>query len=489
MLWNRNFAMGLVVFLVVILVYVIVLIYKKVTKFNYTLKTIPKFSIDHHFDVIPTPTDIDNKFDCNAKSLHKCLLDDETTLFGCRELVVKCHHFDKDIDYISNNTKTVIPKNDNPNEGYALAITTISDACNVYHGDFTLVAANNTSTEYMLICTCKNPGYIGNEDILGNCTTVFICDGKIDDIEKPLDKINCKCDSRERSYRYDDGLPVCKSLTVDEANKMYSNWTNLIPFNSNRQLDTNKFNITISGNLKTTRLLDPCRNSIDDTNVEIINGKYDPVNGRCHVLDYGLPISNGMLDHHPLESSEKIQAVSSDSVVNTEKYLKLRFSDNIAGTRRLAAIVTNGFKQISNEPLVLVPSPGIGIGGNSQININSAKKIMYAPKCDGDWPTYYCAVSQYYDHDDQTLPQPGHRACPGAFLWNQEIWNNAEFLFHDGVNFDENGVYFNTNAFRKVKSIKPYGVQYVAEDFNKNLSGLISFTSSDDYNKHFEVMT
>lgn len=492
MSWDRNIAIGLIVLIVTILVYVIVLIYKKVTKFEYKLKNIPKFSIDHHFDVVPARADIDNRFDCNAESLHKCLLDDETTLFGCKELVVKCHHFEKDVDYINNNKKTTIPKNDDPNEGYALAITTISEACNAYHGDFTLVAANSEATEYMLICTCKNPGYIGNHDLLGNCTTVFICEGKIDDIEKPLDQINCQCGVREKSTRYDDGLPVCKSLTVDEANKMYSDWTNLIPFSSTRQMEVSKFNPTISGNLKTTRLLDPCRNAIDDTSIEIQNGKYDPVNGRCQVLDYGLPISNGMLDHHPVEDSEKIKAVSSDCIVNTGKYVKLRFSDDIAGTRRIAAIVTQGVKPISNDnndPIVLVPTPGIGIGGNSQINISAQQKVMYGPKCDGDWPTYYCLVAQYYDHDEQTLPQPGHRPCPNAFLWNQETWNNAEYLFRDGVEVDENGFFFKNDAFRKVSSIKPYGVQWVADGHPQFYSGLISFTSQSDYKIHSEVMT
>lgn len=465
------------------------MIYKKVTKFEYNLRTIPKFSIDHHFDVIPTRPDIDNRFDCNAESLHKCLLDDATTLFGCKELVVECHHFDKDINYINNNRTITIPKNDNPNEGYALAITTTSDACNPYHGDFTLIAANNEATEYMLVCICKQPGYIGNENILGNCTTVFICDGKIDDIEKPLDQINCECGIREQSFRYSDGLPVCKSLTVNEANKMYSDWTNLIPFTSNRQLESNRFNATISGNLHTTRLLDPCRNAINDTSVEIKNGKYDPVNGRCHVLDYGLPISNGLLDHHPVENSEKTKAVSSDCVVNTGKFIKVRFSDNIAGQRRISSIAVDGVKPILNEKVVVVPAVGMSVGGNSQISISAQKNVMYAPKCDAFWPSYYCYVQQYYDHDDQMLPQPGHRTCPGAFLWSQDIWNNSEFLFKDGVNFDENGLYFKNDAFRKVKSIKPYGVQWVADDHIEELNSLVSFKSADDFKIHTEVLT
>lgn len=493
MSFDKVFAFILIAIVILLLIYVIILIYKKVTPFQFTPKSIPHFSIDHQFNPYPATININNKYDCNADSLRKCTLDDETTLFGCKELIVRCHHFDKDIEYMNNGISKIIPKNETANEGYALAITTIIDACNPYHGDLTLVTVNENSNEYMLVCTCKNPGYIGNEDILGNCTTVFICNGKIDDINKTLDRINCVCDVRQKSLRYDDGLPVCKSMTVKDANALYDDWTNLVPFNSTRQIETDKYNPTISGNLKTTRLLDPCRNSLHDTTIAIPNGKYDSINGRCTVLDYGLPISNGTLLHHPIDDSEKITAISSDCVLATEKYRRVRVSDNIAGVRRISAIVVSGLpftNDLKKTEVVVVPKAGISVGGNGQINITAFAKLFFAPQCYGDWPSYFCSIQQYYDHDESTLPYPGHRECPGAFLWGQELWTNSESLVSNGVKFNNNGLYFNNDAFRKINSIKPYGVQWAIDQKDyADLSGLISFVSNDDFHKHREVMT
>jgi hypothetical protein len=95
-----------------------------------------------------------------------------------------------------NGEKILIPKNNDANEGYAMSIGHLADACNPYHGDLVLIAADNDGRDHMLVCQCKNPGFIGNDHILGNCEDVRICDdGKIDDINRPLAMINCVCSS------------------------------------------------------------------------------------------------------------------------------------------------------------------------------------------------------------------------------------------------------------------------------------------------------
>lgn len=490
------------------LMYLIVLIHKKVTKLDFKVRKIPEFSIDVHYEPFPNTVNIENKYDCNAESLHKCDINDSTTLFGCKELIVRCHHFSDDTTYFNNGTEKVIPKNDHENEGYALAITTIAKACNPYHGDLTLVTKDDTTKEYMLICTCINPGLIGNDHILGNCTTVYMCNGKIDNINKPIQKIWCECTDREQEWRYQNGPPVCKTLLVRNANDRYDDWTHLVPFNSSRQLDVKMFDVTIAGNLKVKRLLDPCQSSVHDTTIAIPNARFDNISGRCLVLDYGIPLSTGMLNFHPPENSRETSLdvddsaapnpaedvkslVSSDCVLATGKYNRLRFSDNIAGVRRITSISVNGLPfadSLKDKDVVVVPSAGMTVGQNAQININAINDVFFSPKCSGVWPRYNCYISQYFDHKQQNLTFPGFRECPTAFLWGRELWDSCEFLVHKGVRSNPYGLYFNNEHFKKVPNIKPYGIQW-SSNTAKNDTGLLSFVNRSDYDKHKAILT
>lgn len=473
---------------------VIIIADEKITTFSFVQKDIPTFSVDDvEFDPFPLTINIENQYDCNAKNLKLCDINDPTTLFGCKELIVKCHHFEKDTEFINNNESTIIPKNKSPTEGYALAITTISESCNPYHGDLTLVTANAESNEYMLICTCKNPGYIGNDDLLGNCTTVYICNGQIDDIDKPLKNINCICDSRQKNVRYDDGLPVCKNLTVREANEMFSDddWSNIVPWNSNRQIATSDFNKTIAGNLKTSRLLDPCRNSLHDTTIEIPNARYDSSNGTCMLKSYGFPVSNGLLDFRAANSEPDIPGVSVDAVLATGEYESVRVCDNIAGVRRITGIIVSGLPfsdDMKNTPVVLAPKAGIGFNNTSQIGIIAKPKNFIAPKCTGFWPTYECILDNYYGSTYNGLPFPGSRGCPNAFLWGTDSWNNAERMVANGVKKNNRGLTFDNSAFSKVSHIKPYGIQWVSTS-SKQSNGVLEFLEQYDYNIHKKVLT
>lgn len=258
-------------------------------------KNAPRFGTDVRFDPYPSTINIENRYDCNADSLRVCLLDDPTTLFGCKELAVRCQHFAKDTEYKSRGTTRIIPKNANSKEGYALAVTTLMESCNPYHGDPVLVAANADSNEYMLLCQCKQPGYIGNVHLLGSCETAFICDGKIDKIDQPLNKIECKCGQTSTTKRYDDGMPVCKKMLVLEANERYDDWSSLVQWNSPRLLETKRFNPTIRDNVRSSLLLDPCSNSLHDTSVAVPNASFRPEQNTCRVLDYGYPVQSDIL--------------------------------------------------------------------------------------------------------------------------------------------------------------------------------------------------
>lgn len=460
----------------------------KIKEIKFEQSDIPKFSTDIQYDPYPMTVNIENLYDCNVNSLRVCDINDSTTLFGCKELIVRCHHFDKDTPYIENNVSTTIPKNSKPDEGYALAITTIADSCNPYHGDLTLIAVNAESDEYMLICTCKNPGYIGNESLLGNCTSVFICNGEIDNIDKPLNKISCICEKNQTNIRYEDGLPVCKNLLVHEANELFADWTHLVPWNSDRQLDISNFNVTISGNMNVTRLLNPCKNSIHDTSVEIVNGTFNSITRECNLLGYGIPISNGLLRYDQPDDEKLIGATS---VLATGTHERIRFSDNIAGERKIYGLVVNGLifnEEYKNIRVVVHPQNGMGLSDRNALNIITDDRFT-CRSCKGSWPTYFCSdADRGREYSLGGLIMPESRSCPGPFLWSREEWEDNEFLLNRSIELSSNGLNLSAIKLSKVNSIRTYGVQYAALD-SKSHSGILSFEGTSDYNIHKNVLT
>lgn len=487
---NTFILLTLVVILLCILVYTIAVGYGKIKKQNQ--QNIPRFSVDIHFDPFPQKVDVNNQHYCNAENLRLCDMNDPTTLFGCKELVVRCHHFDKNTEYIRNNVSTTIPANTKPNEGYALAITIISEACNAYHGDLTLVALDAESLEYMLICLCKNPGYIGNKDILGNCTTPFICNGQIDDIDKPLSEINCKCGNTEQSQRYADGVPVCRELLVHEANARYKDWSHLISWSSDRLLATTNFNATISDNINSSILLDPCRNALDNPTKHIPNSQFDPIQKTCLFKNFGYPVSNGMLRFNDTTDGKQ-DLISNDAALSTSHYNFIRFGDNIAGKRRIYGLGLSGLEQsIFNRdtPVIVIPPTGLLMGSNNQINITTNRQ-MIAPRCTATWPTYHCQMDEYYDHRQQSLPVAGHREIPPLFIWDTEEWNTSEETFRYGVPFVLNAPSINNERFLKMQNTKQYGVLWVAPNAPPpyNRSGILQFKDAEAFKIHKNVIT
>lgn len=437
---------------------------------------IPRFFVDVNYDPYPSEVNVENEFDCNTQSLRECKIDDFTTVLGCREMAVRCVHFDDDTEYHSDGNIVVIPKNKDKNTGYALAVVSLADSCNAYHGDLVLVAANVESSQYMLICLCKNPGYIGNDHVLGNCTTVNICNKKIDDINKPLSQINCTCETREKNVRYDDGLPVCKPMLVKEANEKFSDWYHLIPWKSNRIARLEIFNSTIRDNLNTTHLLDPCQNSILDASIPITDARYNDRIKSCYFEDNGIPIRIGVLDGN---------SKTLDGAIHTkDSYKSLRLVDNVAGKRRLINIRTIvPVLDATNDAYVNLP-PDVGLGSDSQLLLKTNADI-FGGWCEGEWPTYHCWFFGYTRDRIFGIPRAGYRSIPGSFLWNTDDWEAAERCVSAGMTIHrDDGVSLFSGRFAARDNWKYYGF-----GMSSKRNGMLSFVNDEDYRKHKNVLT
>ena len=219
----------LIVFIIIAIVAVAITLYLKsalvefqqqfeesLDDLNSHIETIPKFSYDIKFDPPVDNIDINNPYECTGNDLHKCRINDPLSCVGCKNLIAACKHFDQDTKFIdANGTETIIPQNDDPNEGYCLVVQTLAQRCNPYHGVLVLVQLYPGDTASFLICECKNPGFIGKTTLAGACDEVFVCNGKVLDINVPFDKITCDCPKFYNAANVNN-VPVCQKTTVDK---------------------------------------------------------------------------------------------------------------------------------------------------------------------------------------------------------------------------------------------------------------------------------
>lgn len=466
---------------------------KRIVPLRYRDATIPEFSVPFSAARHAAPTmvvdtvDGDDAYDCNAKSLRVCRLDDVTTLMGCRELTARCYHFDRDTEFHERGDVTVIPRNASPAEGYALAIGTMAETCNPFHGDPVLISGALESTGYVLGCLCKNPGYVGSENVLDPCTTVHICGGRVDSVDKPLSEINCVCDATETSVRYEDGLPSCRPLTVDEANRKFDDWSHVVPWSSDRLIDKRVFNATVRDNMKTGRLLDPCANALTDAAQPIPGGRYDAQLKTCTYTDYGLPVVTGVLDG---------VGTVLDGALPSGRHRYLRLIDNVGGKRRIVNVRTEVyFDPATGRPgggktvpvNVTLPAP-TGVGGVAQLSLTTADQML-GGRCEGSWPRYTCRVTEYYDRKVFGVPTAGYRAAPGAFLWATDGWENAERMVSSGVIVDRTGVSLDNERLNAIHGMRYYGLKLCHADTADCENGILSFDDEDDYRRHSAVLT
>lgn len=239
----------------------------KLNKNQEAINDLFSFSYDIYFKAPPDTIVIENPYNCTPIDLQPCKINDPFSCIGCKSLIATCLHFEKDTPYIDfNGVEHTIPANVDINDGYCLTQNNPSQACNPYHGDLVLIQTDPDSLESMLYCKCKNPGYIGKSEIDGACDDVFICNGKIDDINQPLLEIKCECENGTVSQLIND-VPSCTTPSVKE----YTEFDNDFYFEGVETVDSDRFvdDISSIGRYPGAKLMNPCKYCL-------LTGKYIP---------------------------------------------------------------------------------------------------------------------------------------------------------------------------------------------------------------------
>lgn len=463
---------------------------------------LPSFSAPQvHFEPFPHKIAIENEFDCNAKSLRTCAMDDPRTLFGCRELHVSCHHFDQETIHYENGLPNKIPPNRGPNEGYALAIPVTAEVCNPYHGDLALVTLSASSRQYVLLCRCKNPGFVGKATLLGDCTVPTICGGRVVSLDRELRDLECQCKPHEHSVRYEDGLPACKTLLVHEANDRFDDWTDLLAWDNDRTLPTRYFSATIAQNVRSRVLLDPCRNALTDTRIEIPKGRYDAQHGQCLLTDYGFPLVLDLLraQRDMKAIGDEITPAFVSAVLPTSIYRRIRISGGISGQGRFFAIVTRGIqfgalgrRDLESGTITLVPDGTISVGGphgQGAISIVPRPRSFWSSRCNERTFGYSCLVRENYGETLASgLPISTPHPPPALFLWGTEEWVTAESRVNASLKDSVYGIRVRAAEFDKNPQLHGYGLQWCAyHDYEA--SGVVMFELNEDYKLHQQAIS
>lgn len=457
-----------------------------------------RFGMDFRFneDAYSGGIDIENRYDCNVRSLRKCRVDDATTLFGCRELNARCRHFDRDIEYTDDATgeRIVVPRNESPTEGYALAITDAAKGCNPYHGVYVLVTVDRESQDYMLICECMRPGYVGNESLLGSCTTVRVCDGRVDNIDQPLERVNCVCGKLETNVRYADGLPACKTMLVKDANERYPDgWEHLVSWHDNTYYQpTSIFAKHVRDNVRSRRLLDPCRHSLVDpiNSPRTTDSSFNAYTKSCQLRDHGVPLAVGLLGpHNPNTAKLAVDAI----IPTTGTWNFIRFTDNVSGRHTPCAIssvmITPGNNAIPARLAGLFVAPvDTGIGVYGQLYPRVEKATFHSGRCVGSWPSYDCYLNPYPGTRKVLgMPTGGYRDCPEEFVSKRQYWYWSEDMGSYGIQPSRYGISLDNVRVHRDHGLRFYGITY-ATSYDV-LSGITSFDSSRDYERHLNLLT
>lgn len=390
--------------------------------------SMPKFQTDYYADPYPKTVDLSNQYECTVEDPHICKVGDATTLFGCKNLAVKCHVFEEDTMYQTSTGEMITIPKSKEGEGLALALEDVSEGCNIHHGDWVIVATDPDSREFGLMCLCKNPGYIGNETLSGACDKVFICNGQIDDINKPLADINCVCGKFQYSLKREDGAPVCTDILVKDADASMSDAITYI----GETIDTSKVNPTVTQNMKIDKVLNPCTTSLFGNKIDgTITMSY--INSTptywCQ-----FPIRSNIL-HHKIDILRNSYASDLPSIgyqTDLSDYSSgqqgVQMATAHAGHPDSFAFVGK-YPELNPRPLV-VAAPGVHLGLSLIVNGNDNNWIVHG-RCTGSWPTYSCRLKY---EDGALLNSYGRlysnsRSCPSAFLWGKDHWNNSEAVF------------------------------------------------------------
>lgn len=463
----------------------------KIKNATYHLKergdNIPLFETNVYFTPYPTTINIENKKDCSVRDLRKCKIDQPEELFGCRELFVKCQHFKKDTKYVEGQKTIIIPKNETPNDGYILQITALAKECNPYHGDLVLMSKTPDSTDYMLVCVCKYDGLIGKETLLGDCKSIYICDGKIDDINKPVEQINCKCEHLEYTVRYNNFEPVCKMMTVKKAQEVYANedWSKYVNFVDQHFLSINEFNYTIQNNLKVKYLLNPCVRSLLDYKTLIPDAEYD--NKSCAVAGSGLPARSSLFE--PASISKHVK--NFDSIVDIGSWKNLRIISNVVTPGSRFGIIVSSDKlkaqttNIQYPPTISIEAP-LNLGYSRYFRGTKQTHRLPLAYCNDLFPTYHCFFAAEKGIPNASnakltlgfLWQSSSNEAPSKFWWNRSDWLDATRITDEGIPIlDNTNAQINYDHFHKGNSLNLYGMLVKSD---KNIDP-IGFTDTRNF--------
>nr|AYH52226.1 putative per os infectivity factor PIF1 [Microplitis mediator] len=187
-----------------------------------------------------------------------CTISDPISCNSCP--YTTCTHFETDT-LIGNTT---IPRNLNKDLGYCISSNDLSQDCNKYHGDWVMIKAsaynkdNDNANDYIRFCLCKKPGFIGNRTLFGNCSTPFICDGEVEDINVDYKSIKCQCFDEYYSTNVGDDGRICKAPTVSKR----VNWSNVpkpLKFKDSYIKVRDYYNHNVQGDVnQLDELIDPC---------------------------------------------------------------------------------------------------------------------------------------------------------------------------------------------------------------------------------------
>lgn len=396
-------------------------------------KPLKEFSYPIKLQGVGKDIEIEQQYPCTINELRKCNINDQTSCFGCKSLIAECIHFDEDKTFIdSNGKKTIIKKNDTPEEGYCLSLKTFAEKCNPYHGDLVIVELDK---EHLgLVCSCRNPGFIGNTNLYGDCSHVFVCNGHINDINQPITQIKCKCNDDQQSI-ISNGVPICKEYTVSEYPKQAD-----IPYEY-MTLNIEYFNSTIRGNLPGQKVLrNPCSNCI--LTERFCGHAYTDSQGtttqcRSNFYGYGIPIRrskngrilrgeqgpDGMLgiyyNHVVIFGYQK----PGDFICGYVAFNNHdRLNNPIFDALKLDYEKTYAIELYENE---------LTFPGNFAPNLT----FEYVPRlyCSIRWPYYDCYIGigkgnnrQTYSLQNIELKAFNPYPVPGSYLWGGQVWSTVE---------------------------------------------------------------
>ncbi len=412
----------------------------------------PKFSYNIHFNPFASTIDVNNPYECTPVDRKICSIKDETSCFGCKNLIAKCTHFAEDTKYIdTNGDVTIIPANSTPDEGYCMVTETVSESCNPYHGDLVLVQSSADATESSLICDCKNPGYIGKTSLSGACDDVFVCNGSVVDLNVPFDKITCQCPVGT-TPAVKNGIPICRNdivYTHDYISNQYVGFD---------RLGASFFNATYGGNTKTEYFRNPCKYCV-------LTGQR--VNGDIAASEDGFQCVSNSFDAMPIRVSSMSRILKGKRGPDAMIAAKIK-------TIRVYGYFTNtdyqdtGFQiacndKYKNDALFEV----LGLDKTKMYEIAGVSHELSVPghfrvtayddcptgRCYGSWPSYYCQIRNNFNNSDSqsyqykqftnengsfTIPQYIGSEVPGPFLFKKSCWDMTELKMNPSVKMIEN---------------------------------------------------